>query len=151
MKDHVIIAPHADDEIIGCYELLKTGQVTDVYFGSEKAMEEAVNSSEYFGFSVRSIDSLPMLNRLTYLFPDPTNEIHPLHRHLGNVGVIMLRDGYKVIFYTTNMNVPYLHEVEKPELKHRDLEYCYERKKSLWQYDHKYFLFEGYTQWIMKI
>jgi len=150
MKDHVIIAPHADDEIIGCYELLKTGLVKQVFFCSETAVEEAISSSELYDFNAKHVDYLPMQMSLCYLFPDPTHEFHPLHRHFGQIGEAMVREGYDVIFYTTNMNTPYIHEVERNELKRFDLERCYSKKKSLWLMDHKYFLFEGYTKWIMQ-
>lgn len=145
---YVIIAPHADDEIIGCHTLLTQGLVSDVFFCMDTGMEETLLSAQKFGFVVHHINELPMSNNCVYLFPDHTHELHPLHRHFGNMGEIMLRDGYEVLFYSTNMNAPYIHEVLYPEMKRRDLEQCYSRKKSLWEYDHRYFLFEGYVKWI---
>ena len=151
MKEYVIIAPHADDEIIGCYELLKKGLSKHVFFGSEKAREEAVISSELFGFSIHLFDEMPTSSSWIYVFPDPTYELHPDHRSYGSFGEDILRKyGYEVLFYSTNMNAPYIHEIPQPELKRRDLERCYSKKNSLWLYDHKYFLFEGYTKWIME-
>ena len=41
---YVIIAPHADDEIIGCYELLVTGKVDTVAFPNNDIIEEAIEN-----------------------------------------------------------------------------------------------------------
>jgi len=152
MKKYIIIAPHADDEIIGCYELLAKGLVEKVLFFTSKDCEEAIPSSEHFEFSIGLVEEhdFPIVSNMIYLFPDPTTETHPLHRYLGNLGEEYLRRGEPVIFYTTNMLAPYLHEVSQAMLKAKCLDKLYPNKRSLWEYDHKYFLFEGYTQWMMQ-
>jgi hypothetical protein len=83
-----------------------------------------------------------------FYFPDPSNEVHPLHRAYGFQGESMARMGLDVTFYTTLMNVPYIHEVADPGDKKMLLESCYPSQADLWKYDHKYFLFEGYYKWI---
>lgn len=151
MKKYVIVAPHADDEIIGCYELLETRLVDLVVTTSTKSIIEMMPSSEYFGFSVRLMDDYPfdsVENRI-FVFPDPVYEMHPEHRKLGSLGEVFLRAGQPVIFYSTNMLSPYIHEVKQPEIKLKCLNTLYPNKKALWKYEHKYFLFEGYTQWLM--
>ena len=80
--------------------------------------------------------------------PDPVYELHPLHRQWGMVGETMARVGFDVIFYSTNMNAPYIHELAVADDKKELLNKVYPDQKSLWEYDHKYFLFEGYNKWI---
>ena len=84
-----------------------------------------------------------------FYFPDPTTELHPDHRKWGGIGEQLLRQGFDVTFYTTNMNAPYMREVGNPEAKKRLLDAVYPSQKSLWEYDHKYFLFEGGCRWVM--
>ena len=150
---YIIVAPHADDEIIGCYEFLLTGQVDLVLFNTRQAEVEALISSDLFGFRTGSIEDLGEVserNDRTFLFPDQTYETHPDHRKLGSLGEDILRAGQPVIFYSTNMLAPYIHEVYAPVNKKSALNTCYNNKRTLWEYDHKYYLFEGYTQWILK-
>jgi len=149
MKKYVIIAPHADDEIIGCHELLVSGLVDSVLYNTRQGMEEAIICSEHYGFNIKSIEDLLEYKTKIFLFPDPVYETHPDHRGLGSIGEALLRTGQEVIFYTTNMLAPYIHEVSQPHTKRNCLDNLYPTKKDLWKYEHKYFLFEGYTQWIM--
>ncbi len=153
MKKYVIIAPHADDEIIGCYEFLLSGLVESVLFNTRQGEVEAIPSSEHFGFRIGSIDELADLalnENLILLFPDHTYETHPDHRKLGSLGEDIWRAGQAVIFYSTNMLSPYIHEASSPLNKRHCLNMLYTNKSTLWQYDNKYFLFEGYIQWILK-
>jgi hypothetical protein len=151
-KEYVIVAPHADDEIIGCYSLLKTGKVKKVVFGTVGAMMEAEASSHNFDFSAHSLDNYDFdtnPNEVLF-FPDPTTETHPEHRRIGMLGEELLRAGREVVFYSTNMSAPYISEQQASANKLRCLNNLYPLKKALWKYEHKYFLFEGYTLWIMK-
>jgi len=148
---YVIIAPHADDEIIGCYELLVTGKVDTVAFPNNDIIEEAIESSEFFGFNIETIEDvlINLTPNMVLLFPDPYFELHPEHRRWGSIGLDLARKGQKVIFYTTSMNSPYLREAAQPGKKKDVLDTIYPKKSDLWKYDHKYFLFEGQLQWIM--
>jgi len=153
MKSTIIIAPHADDEIIGCYNILKTHPVEAVLYGSKIAVKEAEETAKYFEFMPLFAEVLLrkyIKKKYLFFFPDPYFEAHPEHRAWGGMGERLLRQGEDIIFYSTNMNAPYIHEVSYPETKHFCLDTHYPEKKSLWEYDHKYFLFEGYNKWIMK-
>jgi len=148
---YIIIAPHADDEIIGCYELLASGLVAKVLFPDDVALTEANASSEHFLFGRQLIEDHDFYNgHYIYLFPDPYFEAHPKHRELGSLGEGLLRQDRQVIFYSTTMSAPYIHEVSQPEIKRHCLSKLYPKKHSLWEYEHKYFLFEGYNQWVIK-
>ena len=151
-KKYVIFAPHADDEVIGCHDLLLTGQVEKILFASRDiTSDELIKVSSEFNCQVDLFDYSHVPEQRILLFPDPVYEIHPLHRQLGHIGESLLRElKSEVIFYTTNMNAPYIYEVEFPSKKKSCLMKIYPHKASLWKYEHKYFLFEGYTKWIRK-
>lgn len=153
----VIIAPHCDDEIIGCFEQLtnSSNNLVIIYSGDadserrEKAMklkEKVPNiKSQIFQLSIPQ----PFLNlQNKFFFPDPSYEIHPKHREWGFIGEQLARQGFDVTFYNTLMNAPYIHESQKPDDKKFLLDEIYPDQKSLWEYDHRYYLFEGYVKWV---
>lgn len=161
MKKHVIVAPHGDDEIIGCHSVLESGTVDIVAFPESSGVlesDEAKKSSDLFGFQVYMFTSTSNLEDLAgqclekgglIFFPDFVYEFHPDHRFFGAMGYQLLGLGFgNIIFYSTNMNAPYIREVSA-EVKKEALNKCYSGKSDLWKYDHKYFLFEGQTKWLM--
>lgn len=155
-KETVIIAPHADDEIIGCFSVINDPDIrAHILFTEDidKQRQDEVEKIRNF-IDIKSylfVSSIPQvfLNKDTTLyFPDPVYEIHPAHRKQGAVGESLARQGLKVIFYSTNMNAPYIREVEDPNMKKEMLNSIYPSQMDLWKYDHKYFLFEGFCQWL---
>jgi hypothetical protein len=150
---HVILAPHADDEIIGCFEVLQNIKRRDIVilYGTPEAHKEANRlNSICYQFPYPDFFIVQKIERDDHLyFPDPYFELHPSHRYWGAVGENLLRKGFKVTFYVTNMLAPYIFECPNPEKKRDWLEYYYPDKSSLWKYDHKYFLFEGYNKWLL--
>ena len=154
---HFIVAPHPDDEIIGCYEIINNpaNSIIVMYTADveNKRREEAIKIRDY-----RKNVSLQLFQQtipppslsdpnITFYFPDPVNEIHPEHRAWGVYGEGLARSGKDVIFYTTTMNVPYIHEVTEA-LKEDLLNAVYPSQKSLWEYEKKYVLFEGRCKWL---
>jgi hypothetical protein len=153
----VIIAPHPDDEIIGCFEQIKNplSHLVIIYSGDTDAdrRETVLNLKKEIDQVKLQLfqNSVPptFLNKSNrFFFPDPIYETHPKHREWGMVGESMARQGFNVIFYNTIMNAPYIHEVNLSDDKKYLLNKVYPDQKSLWEYDHKYFLFEGYNKWI---
>ncbi len=162
---HIIIAPHCDDEIIGCYEVLLKEINIDIYFteiSDMNRLDEATRLEEILNNTRPKIErkinifkGAPNIHKLSdsdiIYAPDPVNEIHPAHRYWGNVAEGILRKGFpNVIFYSTIMNAPYIHEVKTPWLKEQLLDRVYPSQSDMWKYEKKYILFGGYCKWIMK-
>ena len=153
----VIISPHFDDEIIGNYSII-TNPLTKpiiIYLqDDEERKQEALNLKKFIDnvqvqLFQKSIPST-FLDPLNVLyFPDPIFETNPEHRKWGAVGEDFLRKGLNVVFYSINMNAPYIHNVENPKDKRHLLEKVYPSQKNLWKYENKYFLFEGRYKWLI--
>jgi len=154
MSNTIIVAPHPDDEIIGNYEILISTKPMIIYDADtfKKRRDIALKLKEHTDISVQLFHKnipQPFLNKENTIYiPDPIYELHPLHRYWGNIGEQLARDGYDIVFYTTNMNAPYIHEVKKSSEKEELLNKVYPDQSDLWKYDKKYILFEGRTKWI---
>jgi hypothetical protein len=153
----IIVAPHPDDEIIGAYEVLnEANNKITVFYSSDtnlKRREETLNLRKHFTSVKAQLFQTtipqPFLQKSNkFFFPDPSYEIHPHHRQWGFLGEQLARQGFDVTFYSTIMNAPYIHEVEFPLLKKEALDEVYPSQKSLWEFDHKYFIFEGKCKWM---
>jgi hypothetical protein len=153
----IIIAPHFDDEIIGCYEVIMNPLIKPIIVYMQDDAERKAEALKLKTFIDRvqvqifqkSIPSVVIDPKNVFYFPDPSYEIHPEHRKFGVIGEDLLRQGFNVVFYNTNMNAPYIHEVEDFKGKRHLLEKVYPSQKNLWKYDNKYFLFEGRCKWIV--
>lgn len=156
-ENAVIIAPHFDDEIIGCYEILTNEMFKPIIVYMQEDEERKIESFELKKINDRvqvqlfqkSIPSLILKKENTLFFPDPVYEFHPDHRKWGAHGEELLRQGFNVIFYNVNMQAPYIHEVKDFKQKRHMLEKVYPSQKNLWKFDAKYYMFEGRCRWIM--
>jgi hypothetical protein len=154
-NETIIIAPHPDDEIIGCYEVLKSGVKPIILFSptTTQRENEALKLKEYVGiravFFCQNIPSDLLDKSNTFYFPNPVYETHPLHREKGMVGEILLRNGFDVIFYSTEMNYHAKYECKDPTGKRNLLNTIYPGQMDLWRYDYKYWLFSGYEKWVI--
>ena len=154
----VICVCHPDDEIIGCYHHIINEENPPIilYMGniSEERIQDALKLKEFTKVSMQMFcNSIPpvFLNLSTkFYFPDPIYEIHPDHRRLGAVGEAYLRNKFDVTFYSINMNTPYIYEIKNSQKKEELLNKVYSSQKSLWEYEKKYILFEGYNKWIIE-
>lgn len=143
-----IWAPHGDDEIIGCYGVLTREKDVSVYFGQLTGDLGIPRSAAMFGFSYDLLWEDRGHWDVVYA-PDPAADPHPLHQTIGQRAQQMFRAGKirRLIHYTTSMQAPYIFETGDPDGKRHALDRCYFEKLSLWQYDHRYWLFEGRVEW----
>lgn len=157
----IIIAPHPDDELIGCYEIINgnKGHKHILYslrdFNSERYAEAMSLKLKFEDLDLIFTDNfLTEINKLTcpslhtYYFPDPIYETHPDHREFGILGEQLFRKGYDIIFYSINMNAPYVHKVTSYNNKEDILSSVYKSQQDLWKYEKKYILFEGRCKWM---
>lgn len=151
----IIIAPHPDDEIIGCYDIVKNEKPIIMYMGDDidserrkEALELRNHANISMQFFLNSIPNNYLREGITFYFPDPIFETHPKHRLWGSFGEQLSRNGIDVIFYTTNMTAPYIREMKNSKEKEELLNKVYPSQKSLWEWEKKYILFQGHTKWI---
>lgn len=156
-NETIIIAPHPDDEIIGCFEVLMNPEINPIIIYSPltdlSRQEEALNLKNYVGLKMQLFLNNVPTNLIdlsnTYYVPNPIYETHPSHRHYGNFGEVLLRNGHNVIFYSTEMNYHAKYECKTPHSKKHLLDSVYPSQKSLWENDHKYWLFSCYEKWMI--
>lgn len=155
MGEIVIVAPHPDDELIGCFEVLNSSRSTVVIYPkstSDDRRRETENLTENFQVTTLFEDKIPdrfLGQNNTFYFPDPIYEYQPDHRECGAVGESLARHSKEdVIFYSINMIAHYVHKVAFPTVKEDYLNKIYPSQKSLWKYEKKYVLYEGYCKWI---
>lgn len=156
--DIIIISPHYDDEIIGNYEIISNPEIKPIiiymqFDDGERKGESLKLKDELDNIKIqlfqKSIPNIFLDPKNVLYFPDPIFEFHPEHRKWGSVGEELLRQGLNVIFYSINMQAPYIHEIKKNKEKEDLLNRIYPSQKSLWEMDKKYILFEGKCKWIM--
>lgn len=150
---NIILSPHADDELIGLFEFLEKGMIDMVRYlepMEQRRKKEAENLCIHYGIKVSFRSDLEGLEEYDRLFfTDPIYEVHPAHRKWGMEGEKLLRNGRDVIFYSVNMQAPYIHEVKNAKRKNMLLNRFYPSQRDLWINNSIYFLFEGYVKWLM--
>jgi len=167
---NIIFAPHPDDEIIGCYEVLDRSDCLVVYTTAvpSERLEEAKmlasimpNHIIKFKIGMSQLEDVivPLLQEdieiESLYFPDPYWELHPEHRDLGSVGYRIWKNstrgkGFDIIFYSTNMNSPYIHELSNADKVRKEylLNTAYMSQKDLWMYEKKYVFLEGRVKYM---
>ncbi len=149
----IIIAPHPDDEIIGCYRLIKQGAVSQiVYWGkglSEERRQEALRFCSDFCLNPTFIydfnDLLTLPDPLFVALPALT-DYHPLHRAITSFCYLFLASRFPLIEYTTTMQVSWIEELTPQEQQEKRawLDRYYPSQRTLWEKAWQYWLFEGY-------
>lgn len=146
---NIIISPHADDELIGAFSLIKKGLIDKVIYVDVTPIRHryARQVGRELGFSVEIIEFKNLYTFLeknpscTYLVPDAT-DAHPLH---GAINAIARFSGCKLGYYSVDMIASFVRELSEEDKKEKRemLNKYYPDQSSLWENDWKYFLFEG--------
>ena len=175
LLEYQILAPHVDDEMIGCYTKLLTGHVRGVHYFfdlTEERQREAVRASQFYGFtptfssapdmmlSMMSLDSA--LHRIMrqyhtantiWLVPDITD----VHRHHKMVNWAARKAAYllektsagkiPLEFYSVDMSSPAVVPLPSHIASQKKLSLLqnYPSQSVLFQ-NEKYYLFEGYSR-----
>lgn len=160
---NVILAPHPDDEVIGCFSVLNdVSKKNDidyvVYFfrGSDVRRDEAIKSSKHFKFISIFVTPSTMLDnevlyelyendRIDTLYIPSIKDMHPLHQQVNKLSNVM--NAKKKIYYTTDKNIDYkVLGRRRVGMKRDILNKIYKSQRKLWEHDEKYILFEGFRE-----
>lgn len=138
---NLIVAPHIDDELIGCYSVLeKEGHKTDVlylYDLSPERKAEAEHGSQILGFGI--LNFFPR-TKDTYskIYVPSRHDWHAQHKE-----AYLSYRTKATHFYSVDMVGGKPLSTEDQERKKYLLDTIYPSQKALWERDHKYFLFES--------
>jgi len=106
MKPYVIFAPHIDDELIGCWSLIRAKEVDKVYYFFDITTErkrEAIQLAFDFGYDVFfNADATQIDDAQTLLVPNIRDQ-HPHHK-IVNYSAKHRYPGQKKKYYSIDMN-----------------------------------------------
>ena len=145
----IVFAPHLDDEVIGCYSIWDEIDVV-VYFKKdyrEKIVRDIISNKT-------STQKFPRYIHIDdFIFADLTTtdtvylpskyDFHPLHKEVRNKFLIL---PCKKMFYSVEMNVPWLEEEKDSEGKLKLLKLLYPGE-DLFINNAKYYLFNSIKEY----
>jgi len=163
--EHIIIAPHPDDELIGCYGILQRAERVLVVLPSwattcarGKETEAVLQKTGVLGkrhtlcFGLSAIIGKRFPTVPVVWLPDPNYETHPQHKEAFstyskyiNGGSCLFMDTSTIFgLYSTQMNTPYLHELRPSASKQKEeLATLYKSQKGYFKQHNDSFFFEG--------
>lgn len=141
-KNVVIVAPHVDDELIGCWSYLRDRRVSAVIYLEELSAvrrAEATTCANTYGFEAvfDCAKFTPAPNELL-LVPAITDS-HPAHRAANRA---WRGQHNNVMFYSVDMDRSPKTLLHDWEAKKAALDYVYPSQKALWETNASYYLFE---------
>jgi hypothetical protein len=115
---NIVLAPHLDDEVIGCYSVL--GSIDQIYYFTTDHREACIaGDPRYARWSTVEAAGI-RASDVVYI---PSSfDWHPMHRKVNRVGLAL--PGSKR-FYSVEMNTPWLEEEPDWQGKKAMLERCY--------------------------
>lgn len=143
MKKYSIIAPHIDDETIGCFNFLIENQIEKVYyvFETQERIQEAIKAAAYFNFEYEVLD-IENFNKIpknkTLLVPN-IKDGH-IHHKLVNIAAKCLPN--KKCYYSVDMNTFRL-PIKNWEDKRDVLYSLYPSQKDYFNQNPQCYLFEN--------
>lgn len=140
MSRNVILAPHLDDEIIGCFSILKKGDIVFYFKDDYRAVD--LNRRGYpWTYEFLGEDEYPDLLPDDVLYIPSRYDYHPLHRVVNRIAVD-IKHSHKM-WYSVEMNTPWLQEEEHPKEKLDLFQKMYPREVESICKNDKYFLFKS--------
>jgi len=141
----VILAPHPDDEVIGCHRVIRAGLIDAVVYFFEREgqrVKESQVAASQLGFCPFQWPAMP--DDINCLFIPMAEEKHQHHLYVYHTAKAI--PARQRIYYSVAMNVP--HEVldlDERAGKRNMLDRFYPSQQKLWENDERYYLFEAYS------
>ena len=140
MSRNVILAPHLDDEIIGCFSILKEGDLVFYFKDDYRAVNLNRQGYAWVYEHLAPGDSL-VLHPDDVLYIPSRYDYHPLHREVNRFAVSVHHPHKR--WYSVEMNTPWLEEEENPKAKRACFEKLYPGEVETICKNDKYFLFKS--------
>jgi hypothetical protein len=134
---NIILAPHGDDEIIGCYSILDTIDKI-IYFQDGDRMRSVVQNDKRY--MIADGARLHSIKAEDTIFIPSKYDFHPLHKTVNRIGLSLPAAKQ---FYSIEMNVPWLEEEFDPHGKRALLKKLYPDQVETLAKNDKYFLFRS--------
>jgi hypothetical protein len=148
MANIVILAPHVDDELIGCYSILNDGkyrvtQVIYFYDLDDIRKEEALAAADFYNFDVSFDGYDAIIDRTVILYAPNVADAHPHHKAVNQYAKALANTK---MYYSVDMNRDFtvLDEYDQKS-KLTLLKHLYPSQQKLFDSDAKYHLFEDNT------
>lgn len=141
---NVILAPHVDDEMIGCWSLFANGQVSYVVYFEDltaERKEEAKHMQQIMGVKHISFEGFDFIVEPDMMLYVPNiADAHPSHKMVNHWAK---KHNNPKKYYSVDMNVPFvvLDDIDQKD-KRGMLTLCYPSQSKLFEND-KYWLFES--------
>jgi len=142
-KPYVIFAPHIDDELIGCWSLIKQGLVREViYFFDMTPLRkmEARHIAKEYDFIVSFDPEFKEIEKSTVLLIPNIRDMHPHHKSVNRVIKTYYPD-HKKKYYSIDMNYKTALLPDYEDKRNALLRF-FPTQASLFN-DAKYYLFES--------
>lgn len=148
---NIILAPHIDDEMIGCYQLILSGNINRIiYFFdlTDERRKEALDFCSSFGILCDFSGTTANIQLDDILFVPSISDSHPHHKIVNGYAKSLPN---KKFYYSVDMTNPKLLDPVLQENKLKDLIKYYPTQHNLIISDDKYHLFEKISEYDITI
>ncbi len=152
-RKYIILSPHVDDEVIGCYTYLKNNLVTDVYYFYELTdlrAGEATRAATKYNFTPHYNQPLNNIPADAVILLPSIKDSHPHHKMVNRLGNKLPN---AKLYYSVDLDAASNKKVlsaEDQANKLNDLNILYTSQETLFQSDQSYSLFECITPYDTK-